>query len=235
VGEPRAGYLPHMPKAAPGTILVYSDIACPWSHLALHRLWTTRSRLGLDGVVGFDHRAFPLEMFNERATPKRVLDAEVAVVGGLDVDAGWHTWDRPVHEYPGSSLLALEAVQAAKRQSVAASEQLDRALRRAFFADRRNITLRHEILAAASSCDAVDLNALTDDLDSGVARRSVIDQKAEAEGVDVKGSPHLFLADGSGAHNPGIEVRWAEGGYPVVDKDDPSIYEDLLERAAQLT
>lgn len=228
---PPTGYLPPMPNATRGTILVYSDIACPWSHLAVHRLWTTRSRLGLDEAVRFDHRAFPLEIVNERATPKRALDAEVAVVGGLDIDAGWHTWDRPTHEYPGSTLLALEAVQAAKRQDLRASEQLDRSLRRAFFVDRRNITLRHEILTAAAACDRVDLATLTDDLDNGVARRALFDQKEAAEGPDVKGSPHLFLADGTGFHNPGIEVRWAEGGYPVIDKDDPSIYEEIIERA----
>ena len=221
-----------MPKAAPGTILLYSDIACPWAHLAVHRLWTTRSRLGLEADLRIDHRAFPLEMMNERATPKRGLDAEVAVVGGHDVDAGWHTWDRPTHEYPGSSLLALEAVQAAKRQSLAASEELDRALRRAFFAERRNITMRHEILAAATACKGVNETTLREHLDSGTARREVIEQKEAADGREVKGSPHFFLPDGSDVHNPGLELRWADGGFPVIDKDDPSIYEEMLERAA---
>lgn len=36
---------------APGTILLVSDIACPWAHLAVSRLRATRHRLGLDGVV----------------------------------------------------------------------------------------------------------------------------------------------------------------------------------------
>jgi len=222
-----------MPTADPGTILIYSDIACPWSHLAVHRLWATRRRLGLEDQVLFDHRAFPLEMFNERATPKRGLDAEVAVLGGHDVDAGWHTWDRATHEYPGSSLLALEAVQAAKRQGLAASEQLDRALRRAFFANRRNITMRHEILAAAAACEAVDEAALQEDLDSGTARRAVIEQKKSAETSNVKGSPHLYLPDGTDVHNPGMDIHWADGGFPVVDKDDPSIYEDIFERTTR--
>lgn len=219
-----------MIRARAGTIVVYSDIACPWSHLAVHRLWETRARLGLVEIVSFDHRAFPLELFNERATPKRTLDAEIPVVGGLEPAAGWHTWDRPGWEYPGSTLLALEAVQAAKRQGIAASEELDRALRRAFFADRRNITLRHEILGVAATCNRLELAALREDLDSGVARRPVIEQKAEAEN-EVDGSPHLFLADGSGVHNPGIEHHIADGGFPVIDKDDPTIYESLLRRA----
>ena len=219
--------------AAPGTIIVYSDIACPWSHLCVHRLWETRARLGLEGRVLFDHRAFPLEMFNERATPKRGLDAELPVAGALDPSAGWHTWDRAEWEYPGSSLLALEAVQAAKHQGLDASEQLDRELRIAFFRDRRNITMRHEIIAAAERSPTVDAKRLTDDLDSGVARREVIAQKVQAETDAVSGSPHLFLPDGTDAANPGIQLHWEDGGFPVIDKDDPSIYEELLERATR--
>lgn len=104
------------------------DIACPWSHLAVHRLFTT--------------------------------------------------------------MPALEAVQAAKEQSLSAGEQLGRAL---------------------------------------------IDQMGEARDGPVKGSPHLFCPDGTDAHNPGIEMHW-EGehgvGFPVIDRDDPSVYDDLLKRAA---
>jgi predicted DsbA family dithiol-disulfide isomerase len=226
------GYLPLMIEVTPRTILVYSDIACPWAHLAVHRLWEARARAGLDDELHLDHRAFPLEMFNERATPKRALDAEIPVVGGLEPEAGWHTWDRPTHEYPGSTLLALEAVQATKAQGPRAAEELDRELRRAFFRDRRNITMRHEILAVADTCSRVDPAALREAIDTGVARATVIQQKEIAEGSQVQGSPHLFLPDGRDTHNPGIEMHLADGGFPVVDKDDPSIYDDLVGRAA---
>jgi hypothetical protein len=41
--------------------------------------------------------------------------------------------------------------------------------------------------------------------------------------------------DGTEVHNPGVKMSW-EGehgsGFPVVSKDDPSIFEDLLKRAA---
>ncbi len=56
------------------------------------------------------------------------------------------------------------------------------------------------------------------------------DYRAHAD--EVQGSPHFFLADGSDVHNPGIELHWADAGYPVVDADDPDVYEDLLRRAA---
>lgn len=220
---------------APGTIVVWSDIACPWATLAVHRLHTTRARLGLDERVRLDHRAFPLELFNERSTPRKVLAAEVPVVGGRAPDFGWQLWQAPESEWPVTTLPALEAVQAAKEQSLEASEQLDYALRRAFFVESRCISTRHVILAVAEGCPAVDVDLLAKAFDDGRARRTVIEHKEEAERHHVQGSPHLFLPDGSDAHNPGIEMHWegAHGrGFPVIDADDPSVYERLLRHAA---
>jgi hypothetical protein len=51
----------------------------------------------------------------------------------------------------------------------------------------------------------------------------------------VAGSPHVFAPDGTAAANPGIEFHWeGERGdkHLVIDRDDPSIYDDLLQRAA---
>ena len=225
-----------MISARPGTIVVYADIACPWAHVAVYRLWKTRERLHLEDAVTFEHRAFPLELFNERPTPKWILDAEIPVAGGLEPGAGWKTWRRPDYEYPGSTLLALEAVRAATDLSARGGERLARALRVGMFGENRNVTMRHEILEIAASCDGVDVAALTDALDDGRFRRRVIEDKKEAESSGVKGSPHLFLADGTESHNPGIEMRWERskgGGFPVVESDHPEIYDELLTRAAE--
>ena len=222
----------------PGTIAVFSDIGCPWSHLAVHRLHEARRRLGLEDKVRFDHRAFPLEVFNQRPTPKLVLDAEIPVCGGIAPDAGWQLWQGPDHEYPTSTLLALEAVQAAKAQGLQASEELDLALRRAFFADSRCISMRHVILDVAASCPSVDADRLRDDLDRGAARPAVLEQCRASESDDVQGSPHVFLPDGRDFHNPGIEMHWEgeEGeGFPVVDKDDPTVYDEILSAASHVS
>jgi hypothetical protein len=51
----------------------------------------------------------------------------------------------------------------------------------------------------------------------------------------VQGSPHLFFADGPDVHNPGIELRWVGeqgAGFPVVDHDDPTVFRELVQRAA---
>ena len=219
----------------PGRIVVFADIACPWAHVAVHRLHETRERLGLGGRVVFDVRAFPLELVNARPTPKRTLDAEIPVAGALEPGAGWQMWQRPDSEYAVTTLPALEAVYAAKEQGLDVAEQLDRALRQAFFGASRNVSMRHEVLAVAESVAAVDAAALEAALDEGRARPLLMADHAVATSDEVAGSPHVFLPGGRDVHNPGIEMHW-EGkhgeGFPVVDKDDPGVYAGLLEAAA---
>src|SRR5438067_10638587 len=222
-----------MLDVAPGTLVVYGDIACPWSHLCVHGLRKSRAGLGLDERVDLDMRGFPLELFNGRATPKRTLDAEIPVVGALDPSAGWQVWRRPDFEYPVTTLPALEAVQAAKEQGLRASEELGRALRYAFFAESRTVSLLPVILDVAAGCGAVDAEALAEALDDGRARRMVVEQKEEAERIGAEGSPHVYLPDGGDVANPGIDKHWEgeEGlGFPVIDAYDPSVYDDLLRR-----
>jgi predicted DsbA family dithiol-disulfide isomerase len=220
---------------APKTIAVWSDIGCPWAYLAIYRLHRARHELGLDEAVRLDHRPFPLELVNDRPTPWPTLTAEVQVLASVEPDAPWKAWAAPAWQWPVTTLPALEAVQAARLESASASERLDLGLRRAFFAESCCIALRHVILDVAQGCE-LDVDALAKALDTGAARSSVLDSWHEFERneVDVKGSPHVFLHDGTNAHNPGIAMHWAgeEGeGEPIIDSDDPSVYRELVERA----
>jgi predicted DsbA family dithiol-disulfide isomerase len=223
-------------EVSPGTMVVWADIGCPWAHHAVWRWHETRSRLGLESRVHLDVRAFPLEVFNGRPTPKRILDAEMPVVCALDPRAGWQVWQAHVYEWPVTTLPALEAVEAAKEQGLAASEQMDRALRVAFFGESKCISIRSVILDVAAECGDVDEDKLAEALDDGRARRAVMDQKAFAETAEVKGSPHFFLPDGSDLHNPGVKHHWERdqgAGFPVIDSFDPSVYDELLQRAVE--
>jgi len=56
------------------TVIVYSDIGCPWASLGLFNLRRAAAEEGVRLTV--DHRAFPLELFNSRPTPKWILDPE---------------------------------------------------------------------------------------------------------------------------------------------------------------
>lgn len=217
------------------TITIWSDITCPWGTTAVHNLRETRSRIGLDREVQIDHQAFPLELFNARPTPRRTVEGELAAVAPLAPSLGWQLWPGDPYTYPSSVLLALEAVQAAKEQSLAASEALDHGLRRAFFSEGRPIQLRNVVLEVAAACPEVDESALEKALDDGTGRRAVIDQWRAAPELGVKGSPHVFLPDGSDVHNPGVTIGWTGGerprGFPHVAAFDRGVYEGILRRA----
>lgn len=223
-------------NVAPGTIAIFSDLACPFSHVTVHRLHTARTRLGLEGVVLFDHHAFPIELLNKAPGTRHGSDSEIPVLGALEPDAGWQLWQGPDYHYPATMLLPFEAVQAAKLQSLDMSELLDRALRHAFWAESRPIHLHHEILAVAGDIDGFDVAHLGKSLQSGAARASVFADATLAAGDHVVMSPHLYLASGENYANPGIKVHW-EGewakGFPVVDHDDPQVIDLILQAAAE--
>jgi predicted DsbA family dithiol-disulfide isomerase len=217
---------------APGSVVVYTDVACPWSTVGLHRFYAARSRLGLDERVRVELRLFLLEDVNGGPVPRRMLDAEMPVVGPLEPGLGLASWRGEPDAWPVTSLPANEAVHAAAAQSSRAAEQLDMALRLALFRDGRCISLLHEIVDVARGCDLVDADALAVALEDGRARGPMIADYRRHRN-DVQGSPHFFLPDGSDVLNPGIELHEQEdAGYPVVDADDPSTHEDLVRRAA---
>ncbi|MEU2608451.1 DsbA family oxidoreductase [Streptomyces albus] len=219
----------------PGTITVFSDIWCSFAHVGVHRLHETRERLGLTERVRFDHRAFPLELFNDGPSPRTGTDSEVGGVARIEPGAGWQMWRAPDWKFPSSSLPALEAVQVAKEQGPAASEALDRALRKAFWGQSRSIGARSVVLAVAAETPGVDADAIARGLDDGRARRLITEDHACAVEHQVVCSPHLFLADGSDWANPGVTARWHGPygtGFPEVTEDDPDVYEAILLRAA---
>jgi predicted DsbA family dithiol-disulfide isomerase len=224
-------------QVAPNTLAVWSDLSCPWSHAVVWRLHDARRRLGLEDRVTFDHHAFPLELFNSEPTPRREREAEWPVAASLAPRAGWRAWSAPDSAWPVTTLPPMEAVQAAKLQSLAASEALDRGLRRAFWADSRCISLRHVILEVANEIDAVDVAELAAALDDGRARRALMDDWTVAQGDEVRGSAHLFAPDGTNGQNPGIVIGWVGddgtgGGAGLVESDDPAAIDDFVRRAA---
>jgi predicted DsbA family dithiol-disulfide isomerase len=224
--------------ASPDVMVIYSDLHCSFAHLAIHKLHQARHALGLGGRLWFEHRAFPLELFNEKVNSLRGVNSEASVIGALCPEAGWQLWQAPDWEYPVTTLPPMEAVQTAARQSLAAAEELDRGLRRAFWLQSRTISTRHVIRQVAAECPSVDLDRLTADLDAGVARQSLFTHFAQARDGRVNCSPHVFLHDGTNMANPGVSRRWINGtfgvGFPVVDAYDDSVYESLLTHAATL-
>jgi predicted DsbA family dithiol-disulfide isomerase len=227
----------------PGTLTFWSDIGCPWATLALHTLGKRAQERGV--ALQIDHRAFPLELFNRIPTPKVLVDAEIVAIAGTLPELGWRMWSGAEYTYPATLLPALEAVQAAKDPAVgglAASAELDVALRRAYFVESRCISVHPIILEIAEDCPQVDAPALGEALAAGRGRAQVYQQWHVAEGPRIQGSPHLFTADGYAEHNPGASHRWTDRppldfpvqshGFPVLDSYRPEWADELLDRLA---
>lgn len=233
---------PELVNPDPRTVTVWSDIGCPWATLAMYTLHTAATDRGTDLRV--DHRAFPLELFNQAPTPKELVDAEVMAIAGHVPRLGWQLWNAAPHAYPSTLLPALEAVQAVKNASwggLVASDELDSALRHAYFAASRAIQLHPVILDIAEGCEHVDRQRLAAALATGQGRAAVYRQWQRAQSDDVQGSPHLFAAAGRVAiHNPGATYHWTARppldfplqphGFPVLDDYQPQWADELLDQ-----
>jgi predicted DsbA family dithiol-disulfide isomerase len=216
-------------------LVVFSDVLCPWATVIVLRLHAARARAGADDELALVHRALPLELLLERPVARRVVDAEIPLCASLTPEFGWSLWQGRPEEFPVTSLPALEAVRAAGDQSVRAAEQLDLALRRAFFADSRCISLRHEVLAAARTCTDVDVDRIAAALDGGVYRAAVTGDFAAGQAAGVPCSGTVVLPDGTTLCNPGTRTGWIGGtmprGTPVLLDDDPAIYDRIVATA----
>ncbi|GAB3386968.1 DsbA family oxidoreductase [Amycolatopsis echigonensis] len=214
----------------PNTIVVFSDIGCPWASLALH--WLRRESASRELVI--EHRAFPLELFNRRGTPKPILDAEIAVIASTEPELGWRPWQRAESEYPVTMLPALEAVRAARSPEVGgarAADQLDAALRKAFYVDSRTISLYSEIISVAEECSELDAARLAWELRRGHHREAVHEDFEISSSDLVQGSPHVFLPGGRSVHNPGVRFAWTAPygqGFPVIREYDPGVWRALV-------
>jgi predicted DsbA family dithiol-disulfide isomerase len=221
-------------RVAAGTIAVYTDVQCPWSAVVLHRLRQARRRLGAQVDVHIDLRLWSIEEAMAMPVSRRAIDAETPVVSELVPELHWQPWNDEGGAFPVSSLLANEAVHAAKLQGWSAAEQLDAALRQAFFRYGRCITLRHVVLDVASHCDRVDAGMLEKTLDDGTARGEMMAEYHRAR-FAVGRTPHLFFADGYDIVNPGVEVAWSGevtgDGYPTIECEFPGVFDGLVRRA----
>lgn len=216
---------------APGTIQVWSDLLCPFTAVALHRLRDARERLGAG--LRIDHHVFALELFNG-PHPRRGTDTEAVGLGQVEPGAELRVWTASEDRYPHTVLLAAEAVLAAKEQGFDRSEALDAGLRRAFWTESRSISHRGVILEVAGQ-SGLDVPALADALDEGRHRRRLFDDHDIARTNAIAGSPTFVLPDGAAVTNPGIDVHWQGDwavGFPVVDRSDPAEIENLVRRAA---
>jgi predicted DsbA family dithiol-disulfide isomerase len=201
---------------------IATDLHCPFSYVCVLRLRQTRDALRLDVVLR--HLYWPLELVNGEVTAAEVLAAEVPVLAQLEPEAfaAWNARQSLSTFFP-----AFELVKAAEEQGLRRAEDLDAALRRAYFLERRNLSLRPTLFEIAAGQTALDQAALRGAFDSGHTRQQVIREYAEVNERGIDGIPTVYLPGGERIANPGLSVQWTHG-IPHVLAEDVRVYERVL-------
>jgi predicted DsbA family dithiol-disulfide isomerase len=205
------------------TVTIYSDIHCPWATLTVHRLRRARDANGLDVV--FDPRAWPLELVNSHGTPRDTVETETAVLAQHEEELFSRFRG---DSWPSSFMPAFETVAAARRAlGVPAAEDVDYALRLAFFRDSADLSVRSAI-AEAVQASGVDAEAVMKVWDREPVRADVLDDYARSAELPIQGSPQIFWPGGETTHNPGMtDHEWVRG-IPRLRSVDGDAVERLL-------
>lgn len=224
----------------PISIAMYADLACPYAYVSAYRLRKLHEE-GRAPVV-IVHKSLALEYVNREPTPKPLLERELPVLVREEPGIPYQPWQRPESEWPVTMWPAFEAVKCAEQQSLELADELDWALRVAFFAQSRCLSLRHVLLDLAQNI-GLDLARFTEDFDQGVTKYQVLQEAQEGwERLHVAGSPTFVLPSGKQISNvglPDIAIDPAQpGGVRVTPASGPGqdgreILRQMLAEACQ--
>ncbi|HLZ21405.1 MAG TPA: hypothetical protein VKQ30_04705 [Ktedonobacterales bacterium] len=227
-------------------VAMYADLACPYAYVVAYRLRKLRDEFR--GRVIIEHKSLALEYINRQPTPKRVLDSECPLLMLVEPELPWEPWHAPLSEWPVTLWPAFEAVKCAERQDMALADELDWAIRTAFFAENRCVSMRHILFDLADRV-GLEMGRFAQDFDSGQNKSLVLREAREGwERLKVAGSPTLVLPSGrqiSSSEDLGLpEVLVDEQGYGRVTGFHPApctgeacllLYRRIFEESAQAT
>ena len=187
-------------------IEIYSSLECPYAYLVNYRLRQVWPEYA--GELTITWRALSLEYINQVGNSRSTFDAERELFARIDPGLPMKPWRRPAWDWPVTLWPAFEALACAQAQSSEAAFEMSWALRYAFFADGRNIALRHELLLVAAQVarqTSLDIDRFITDWDSGHYKQRVLEESMHGwHTLKVKGSATLVLPDGSQSTNPSI-------------------------------
>jgi predicted DsbA family dithiol-disulfide isomerase len=144
-------------------------------------------------------RPFPLEIFGSGPPSQDILEQEWWLCALQEPAADFAPYRG---EWPTTTLPAFEAAWCAARQGDDVFLDFDLRVRRAFFAESRNIG-RREVMLQIAEESGLDLPRFTRDFESGQANAAVLDEgKLGREQYRVRGTPTVMLPDGARLRHP---------------------------------
>jgi predicted DsbA family dithiol-disulfide isomerase len=148
-----------------------------------------------EGGVTLRTRFFPLELLRPGGPLRSLLEEEWWLAAIQEPEAQFTPYESD--DWPMTTFPAFDAAWAASRQGIETGADYDMRIRRAFFADGRNIGRREVLLDIAREA-AIDVARFEGDFDSPEARAAVTEEsRIGREQFRVRGTPTLTLADGT--------------------------------------
>lgn len=145
-------------------------------------------------------RPFPLELIDGESAPRDILDQEWWLAAIQEPAAAFAPYRGD--DWPTTTLPAFEAAWCAARQGEEAHATYDLRVRRAFFAEGRNIG-RRDVLREIAEDIGLDRERFERDFTSGEALPAVVEEaRLGRERYRVRGTPTLMLADGAKLRHP---------------------------------
>lgn len=152
------------------------------------------------GRVRLRIRAFPLEVASGEAAPRDILEQEWWLAAIQEPSAEFAPYESG--DWPQTTLPAFEAAWCAFRQGEEAGLEYDLRVRKAFFAQSRNIGKR-EVLVELAEEAGLDVRRFERDLSGEEPRRAVLEELREGREVyRVRGTPTLMLPNGNKLRPP---------------------------------
>lgn len=181
-----------MSESRPAELWQWGEYYCPWTYVAVARLRAVTP--ALQGRATLRLRAFPLELIDGHSAPRDVLAQEwwLAALQEPLADFAHHTGE----DWPTTTLPAFEAAWCADRQGEEIAADFDMRVRRAFFAEGRNIGRRDVMMEIAREA-GLDLPRFERDFHGEEARAAVLEEaRLGREQYRVRGTPTLMLESG---------------------------------------
>jgi predicted DsbA family dithiol-disulfide isomerase len=169
----------------------WAEYYCPWCYVAAVRLHKIMPEY--QGRVKLRQRAFPLEVYGGGPPDRKELELETWLAALQEPDAVF----KPFREdWPSTTLPAFEGAWCAFQQGELSGHDFDLRIRRAFFAEGRNIGERKVISEIAGEA-GLDMDHFTQLFNSGEAHTAVLEEgRLGKEVYKVRGTPTVMLADG---------------------------------------
>jgi predicted DsbA family dithiol-disulfide isomerase len=140
-------------------------------------------------------RPYPLEVAGSGPAPRDILEQEWWLAAIQEPAADFAPYEGD--DWPATMLPAFEAAWCAFRQGEEAGRDYDLRVRRAFFAESRNIGRREVLLEIAEEA-GLNVRHLERAFRSGEAREAVLEEcRTGKERYRVRGTPTVMLPDGT--------------------------------------